>query len=132
MPEYDRQARQSRTRSPQGGRSFLMEAVILFAVLAACLAVIFSVDAAARATGTQADQLSRAVNLAQGQAEAFAADPQAAPTDATDDGLTASCAVEGEPTADGTLYHATITVTDQVGSTVYTLATSRYVGGGGR
>ena len=131
-------------RASWHGTALLVEALVLLAFLVASLALFMQVFA-------------QAVAMASNLAEEFAADPAAEPEPLERDGLTASCAVatvaaddadgtggqtgsgaddalSGAPAGDssgaaGTLYRATILVTDGDGDEVYRLVTERYASG---
>ena len=109
--------------------------------------------AQARGMGAEGSELAQAVAMASNLAEEFAADPATEPEPLERDGLTASCAIatvaaddadhagsqtdpdaDGAPAGDssgaaGTLYRATILVTDGDGDEVYRLVTERYARG---
>lgn len=113
------------------GAAFLVEALILLLFLVTSLCLFMQAFAHARAIGTQAAQLERAVALASNMAERFCSAPSAELAPAVEDGLTATCSIEG-PSQDGTdLLRATITVTDSDGSVVFELATARSAEGAG-
>ena len=136
------------------GNALLVEALVLLAFLVASLALFMHVFAQARGMGAEGSQLAQAVAMASDLAEEFAADPAAEPEPLERDGLTASCAVatvaaddvggadgqagsgaddapsgvssDGSSGAAGTLYRATILVTNGDGDEVYRLVTERY------
>lgn len=144
-------------RASWHGTALLVEALVLLAFLVASLALFMQVFAQARGMGADGSQLAQAVAMASNLAEEFAADPATEPDPLERDGLTASCAVatvaaddvdgaDGQtgPDADdapsggsssdssgaaGTLYRATILVTDGDGDEVYRLVTERYASG---
>lgn len=146
---------------PDGGRAswhgtaLLVEALVLLAFLVASLALFMQVFAQTRGMGAEGSELAQAVAMASDLAEEFAADPAVEPDPLERDGLTASCAVatvaaddaggadgQTDPDADdapsgvssgaaGTLYRATILVTDGDGDEVYRLVTERYASGDG-
>ena len=144
-------------RASWHGTALLVEALVLLAFLVASLALIMPACAQARGMGAEGSELAQAVSMASNLAEEFAADPAAEPEPLERDGLTASCAVatvaaddadgaDGQtgPDADdapsggsssdssgaaGTLYRATILVTDGDGDEVYRLVTERYASG---
>lgn len=122
------------------GTAFLVEALLLLAVLTGCIAVFMQLYADASQISTQDAYLSRAVQLASNEAERFAADPAAGDTshdDLADGGYSfrTKCSVTANETEAGTLYVANITVTrlDENNAEVepdYSLTTSRYVSAG--
>lgn len=131
-----------RTHAPLWhGAAFLVEALVLLAFLAAALAVLFSLFASARTEADRAARLSEAVAIAQNAAEGIAAADDLAADGThrtqtvtgaqtgTDYELT--IALELEPKAAGTLWHATITVRDTTApdaeSALYTLETAHYL-----
>lgn len=68
-----------------------------------------------------------ATRAAANAAEAFSADPTAAPASQEVEGLTVTCDATPEPHRDGTLWRAHIAVADAAGTTVLELDTARYV-----
>lgn len=117
--------------NPWGGTAYLVEAMVLLAFLVAALAVCSALFAQSLSTAREQSRLERAVAVATDTAERFSADPSdpegCIPDDT--DGLDVACDVTPEQNAAGTLYEATITVSDG-GQQVYTLTTARYVEGG--
>lgn len=119
------------------GKAFLVEALVLLVFLVASLSILVGLFVQARTEGAAGERLSRAVQLAQNTAEAFAADPAAAQDLVMeDDGLVATVQAEGEPHESGWLLNATVTVVDRDGSSAfgpgeeaYRLETARYVPG---
>lgn len=148
-------ARRDGGRASWHGTALLVEALVLLAFLVASLALFMQVFAQARGMGAEGSELAQAVAMASDLAEEFAADPAVEPDPLERDGLTASCAVatvaaddaggadgQTDPEADdapsgissgaaGTLYRATILVTDGDGDEVYRLVTERYASGDG-
>ena len=148
-------ARRDGGRASWHGTALLVEALVLLAFLVASLALFMQVFAQARGMGAEGSELAQAVAMASDLAEEFAADPAAEPEPLERDGLTASCAVatvaaddaghtdgqtgsEADDTpsgissgAAGTLYRATILVTDGDGDEVHRLVTERYASGDG-
>lgn len=150
-------ARRGGGRASWHGTALLVEALVLLAFLVASLALFMQVFAQARGMGAEGSELAQAVAMASNLAEEFAADPAAEPEPLERDGLTASCAVatvaandaghadgqtgsgaddatSGGSSSDssggaGTLYRATILVTDGDGDEVYRLVTERYARG---
>lgn len=150
-------ARRDGGRASWHGTALLVEALVLLAFLVASLALFMQAFAQARGMGAEGSQLAQAVAMASNLAEEFAADPAAEPEPLERDGLTASCAVatvaandadgtggqtgsgaddalSGAPAGDssgaaGTLYRATILVTDGDGDEMYRLVTERYARG---
>lgn len=144
-------------RASWHGTALLVEALVLLAFLVASLALFMQAFAQARGMGAEGSELAQAVAMASNLAEEFAADPATAPEPLERDGLTASCAIatvaaggadgtggQTGPDADdapsggssgdssgaaGTLYRATILVTDGDGDEVYRLVTERYARG---
>lgn len=113
-------------RATWPGTAFLVEALILLAFLVGALAVFMQLFGASAVRGAENGELAQAIVLASNSAEEFAADPQGAAAETTEDGFTVRCDVQPEKTAAGTLYHASITV-ESNGDEVYQLETSRYV-----
>lgn len=140
-------------RASWHGTALLVEALVLLAFLVASLALFMQAFAQARGMGAEGSELAQAVAMASNLAEEFAADPATEPEPLERDGLTASCAIatvaaddadhagsqtdpdaDGAPAGDssgaaGTLYRATILVTDGDGDEVYRLVTERYARG---
>lgn len=137
-------------RASWHGTALLVEALVLLAFLVASLALFMQVFAQARGMGAEGSELAQAVAMASNLAEEFAADPATEPEPLERDGLTASCEVatvaaddvggltgsdaddassDGSSGAAGTLYRATILVTDGDGDEVYRLVTERYASG---
>ena len=131
------------------GKAFLVESLVLLAILVASLAVLMGLFVNARVESTQGERLTQAVQLAQNAAEEFAADPLAAHGQTFEfDGLEATVQVESEAplstsaasaastASAGVLLHATVVVRDAGGSgayaageEVYRLETATYVPG---
>ena len=105
--------------------AFLIEALVLMAVLIASMAVFTQLFTHSAVAAHQAEDLTRATLLAQNAAEEFSSDPAA--VDGSD-GLTVSCDVDSDAQGRGTLYTAHITVSDDSGE-VYALDASRYESG---
>ena len=144
-------------RASWHGTALLVEALVLLSFLVASLALFMQAFAQARGMGADGSQLAQAVAMASDLAEEFAADPATEPEPLERDGLTASCEVatvaadgadgtggqtgsgaddtpSGGSSGDssgaaGTLYRATILVTDGDGDEVYRLVTERYARG---
>lgn len=124
-------------RSNWSGTAFMIEALVLLAVLVACMAVFTQLFAHALTTSQQSERLSNAVIAAQNAAEEFSADPAAAyagkpigegvSANGTDD-CSVSCDVAKTTQGSGTLYAAHITVSDNTG-TLYELDVTRYASG---
>lgn len=113
--------------------AFLIEALVLMAVLIASMAVFTQLFTHSAVAAHQAEDLTRATLLAQNAAEEFSSDPAAVAAgnvSAVDgsDGLTVSCDVDSDAQGRGTLYTAHITVSDDSGE-VYALDASRYESG---
>lgn len=109
------------------GTAFLIEALVVLAFLMVALAVFVQLFTKAQIQGVKANQLSQAVLIATNYAEEFCADPTGVGAQVEKDGLVATCKVSEDKHTAGTLYDATIEVSDGT-QTVYTLHTSRYVG----
>lgn len=110
------------------GTAFLVEALVVLAFLMVALAVFVQLFSKAQIKGVESTQLSQAVLLATNYAEEFSADPTGVETQMTEDGLTATCNIKENKNKAGTLYEATIEVSDG-SKTVYTLNTARFVNG---
>lgn len=108
------------------GSAFLVEALVVLCFLMIALAVFVQLFSKAQVQGLGANQLSRAVFVATNYAEEFSADPTGVEAQKVEDDLTATCSVEQNKRDGGTLYEATIEVSDG-SKTVYTLTTARYV-----
>ena len=123
--------------------AFLIEALVLMAVLIASMAVFTQLFTHSAVAAHQAEDLTRATLLAQNAAEEFSSDPAAVAAGKTvgqgvaagnvsavdgSDGLTVSCDVDSDAQGRGTLYTAYITVSDDSGE-VYALDASRYESG---
>ena len=113
--------------------AFLIEALVLMAVLIASMAVFTQLFTHSAVAAHQAEELTRATLLAQNAAEEFSSDPAAVAAgnvSAVDgsDGLTVSCDVDSDAQGRGTLYTAHITVSDD-SDEVYALDASRYESG---
>ena len=113
--------------------AFLIEALVLMAVLIASMAVFTQLFTHSAVAAHQAENLTRATLLAQNAAEEFSSDPAAVAAgnvSAVDgsDGLTVSCDVDSDAQGRGVLYTAHITVSDDSGE-VYALDASRYESG---
>lgn len=119
--------RSSRTASRRG-MAFLIEALITVAFLMGCLAVFVRLFSSAQLEGIAANKLSRAIVVATNRAEEFSANPWDTSGTNTEDGLSVECNVRDDVRAAGTLYEATIIVSEN-GSEIYRLETSRYVSG---
>lgn len=113
------------------GTAFLVEALVLLLFLVASLGIFMQAFARARATGSQAAQLERAVALASDMAERFCADPAAVSAPVEEGGLVAACDVEAPADGEATPLRATITVTDADGDVVFELTTARATGDAG-
>ena len=119
--------------------AFLIEALVLMAVLIASMAVFTQLFTHSAVAAHQAEELTRATLLAQNAAEEFSsvaagktigqgvAAGDASAVDGSD-GLTVSCDVDSDAQGRGTLYTAHITVSDDSGE-VYALDASRYESG---
>ena len=108
------------------GSAFLVEALVVLGFLMVALTIFVQLFSKAQIQGLGANQLSKAVFVATNYAEEFSADPTGVEAQREEDGLTATCSVEENKRNGGTLYEATIEVSDG-SKTIYTLATARYV-----
>lgn len=109
------------------GMALIVEAMVLLLFLVASLSIITQVFFAAAARGQEGYELAEAVAAATNVAERFAADPRSAEGSTKQGSMLVSCEVNNEPTATGTLYHATIQVrVDERGKPVYELTTARF------
>ena len=104
--------------------AFLIEALVLMAVLIASMAVFTQLFTHSAVAAHQAEELTKATLLAQNAAEEFSSDPAAVAAGKTV-GLTVSCDVDSDAQGRGALYTARITVSDDSGE-VYALDASRY------
>lgn len=113
------------------GMAFLIEAVVLLAFLAVCIAVFFRLFAYSKSQSTSTTQVTNAITYASNAAERFALDPTSMSGYYDEqDGYAISCHVVPRTTDAGTLYDATITVSDaSTEETLYTLTTTAYVSG---
>lgn len=119
-----------RIRPGWHGRAFLVEALILLALIIGSLAVVMNVYVKAHDEGADGMHLTSAIQLAQNAAEEFAADPSGTSNlQLEQDELVANVQVESEQHAAGMLYYATIVVQDSSGETLYSLDTARYKAG---
>lgn len=116
---------------PWHGMAFIIEAVVLLAFIALAISVFFRLFAYSEGASAQSQQLSAAVAYASNTAEQFAASPTSmSDYSKTEDGLHVTCQVEPNKTSAGTLYKATITISDPTsGDELYTLHTASYVSG---
>lgn len=126
--------RASNASSSRESAAFLVESMLLLAFLAISMAVFVQVFGLSVERAYKGEDLSRAVAVASSSAERFAADPSGAEGESLVDGMRVVCDVQEEPSAQGTIYHATIRVYDTESANgsvepVYTLSTARYVGG---
>ena len=118
--------------------AFLIEALVLMAVLIASMAVFTQLFTHSAVAAHQAEELTKATLLAQNAAEEFSSDPAAVAAGKTvgqgvaarnvSDGLPVSCDVDSDAQGRGALYTARITVSDDSGE-VYALDASRYESG---
>jgi len=107
----------------------MLESLLLLLFITWGLAIFMRLFTMSIAMGKSQESLQTAVTMARNAAEEFSAAPASAQADTTQDGLTCSVDVTPESQAGGTLYRATISVTDGT-EQVYTLETASYVGGG--
>ncbi len=113
------------------GMAFIVEALLLLAFLVACLAVFMQLLGASGHLSQDATQLDAAVQAASNAAEQFSADPTSLASEQTVKGLSVKADTWSEESGTGTLYHATITVSDGNGEEVYQLTTAKYADGQG-
>lgn len=113
-------------RTRKGSRAFIVEALILFVFLVATLAIVSQLFFASASQAQKSLELERAVTVAANTAERFSANPASTELDGTADGLSVRCAITPQFTSTGTLYKATIIVSNEV-EDIYTLTTARYV-----
>lgn len=113
-------------RATHKGMAFLVEALVVLAILMVSLAVFVRLFTSAQLEAVHAKNLSQAVVIATNRAEEFAADPTQVESSTEEGEFTVLCDVKPNPSKDGTLYDATIEVRKD-GETLYTLQTSRYL-----
>lgn len=113
-------------RTRKGGRAFIVEALVLFAFLVVTLAVVSQLFFASANQAQKSLELERAVTVAANTAERFSANPTSTELDGVRDGLSVRCAIMPQFTTTGTLYKATIIVSNEV-EDIYTMTTARYV-----
>lgn len=118
------------TRNSWHGTAFLMEALLLLAVLVGCIAVFMQLYAQSNQMSVDNRDLAAAIQLASNEAEQFAADPTSGSVSEEENEYYVVREVHSEETAAGTIYYADITVTAFKGEPVYKLSTSTYVSGG--
>lgn len=135
IQRFRRTARVS--QSTWHGTAFIIEALILLAFLAGCIAVFMQLFAHSHAMGSESAQLSQAVVMASNVAERFESDPTSISSGevSTDDlglsdveGFTVNCEITPETTGAGTIYNANIVVSKD-GSEVYSIQTAKYESG---
>lgn len=120
-------------RSVWAGAAFVVEALLLLAFLAGSIAVMMSIFAYAEERGLENHRITEAIILAENTAEEFNASPQTPPQINQTDELVAICTVTTAQTDVGTLYDATIVITDrETDEEVYTMKSVRYVSEGGQ
>ena len=113
------------------GTALIVEALILLAFVAGCVTVFVKMYTYAYTTNTHDATVVSAANLATNQAERFAADPRGIEPSAIEGDYLVETVVTPEATANGTLYHATITVSAaNTNEPLYNLSTARYVSAG--
>lgn len=114
-------------RTRRGSRAFIVEALVLFVFLVITLAIVSQLFFASANQAQKSLELERAITVASNAAERFSANPTSAEiSEAGQDGLTVRCTITPQFTASGTLYEATITVSNEY-EDIYTLTTARYV-----
>ena len=138
MKPLFRATTQKQTHS-RSGIAFIIEMLILLALVCGCFSVLIEMFAYAEQKGEDNYNRVEAVHLAADVAEAFAADPLSVPEVEVVNDLVAYTSVTDEPQSTGTLYTATISVYDvedsspEEGPTLYCeLETARYVKAGER
>lgn len=114
-------------RSNKSGRAFIVESLVLFIFLVATLIVVSQLFFASINMSAQGRSLERACIIASNAAERFAANPTDPNLNATESDLSVRCDVTPQHMTGGTLYNASITVSDESGNVVYNIHTSRYV-----
>ena len=123
----------TRTRTTWSSVAFIVESILLLVFLAASLAVLTKVFSTSLNASVESRTTDAATIAAGSIAEHFAADPSNIDETTELGDLLIKCEVTPEPRADGTLYHATISVYDKTGAhgnvPVYTLETARYESG---
>ena len=113
--------------------SFLVEAMLLLFFVMASMAVVTAMFAESVERSEQGTALTDAVALATSAAERFTADPASLEAELAEGGLVASCAVEEQERAGGTMYIATIDVRregEREKAALYSLRVSKYESGG--
>ena len=114
-------------RTRRGSRAFIVEALVLFVFLVITLAIVSQLFFASANQAQKSLELERAITVAANAAERFSANPTSAEiSEAGQDGLTVRCTITPQFTTSGTLYEATITVSNEY-EDIYTLTTARYV-----
>jgi hypothetical protein len=111
------------------GTAFLVEALLLLALLLATLAVFVGLLSRAITTNTKQELLDRAVMIASNSAEEFSASPATYACPPQIDGLDVACDITPTHMEAGTLYEATFSLSSN-GEELYELSCARYVGGG--
>lgn len=119
-------SRQISHRVSHRGMAFLIEALVVLAILMVTLAVFVRLFTAAQLEALRANDLSEAVILASNRAEEFSADPTHVETSTKEGDFVIRCDVKPTSHTGGTLYEASIEVLKD-GESVYTLQTSRYM-----
>ena len=128
-------ARIAHERPRWASTAFLIEALVLMAALAACLAVFAQLLGSSAAAAQDGQRLQRAITVAQNAAEEFSADPAAVSQGKPvgegialngADGYAVACDVVEQPEKAGPLYTAHVSVSDERGE-AFSLDTSRYV-----
>lgn len=118
-------------RSSWHGTAFIVEALILLAILAGCIAVFMQLFANAHSVGEENADLARAIVIASNTAEEFATSPSASSNASSSiNGFHVNVNITPESTGAGTMYRAEITVSKD-NKDVYSLTTARYVSGEG-
>ena len=113
-----------RPAAPWRGTAFLVEACLLLAVVAGCVAVFAALFSRAGLEGARAEELTRAVVVARDAAEVFAAEGEDAAGEREVGTLSVRVDVTGDDEVAG-LLRAVITVRDAEGAEVYRLETAR-------
>ena len=119
-----------RSSGNRHGVAFLVETLVLIVVLTSTLAVFASLVTSSQRDARASARKSSAIVLATNVAEDFTARPHVGTTTEKSANVVATCTGTSEASGPGTMYKANIVVTDdESGETLYTLETSRYVGG---
>ena len=120
-----------KNRNNWHGTALLIEALIILAVVVACITVFVQLFSYSYNSNVEDNHRAYAITLATNQAETFAAQAADLPEQSSTDenGYVTTCTITKESTARGTLYHADITVYYRE-QELCTIQTARYVNGG--